>query len=58
LKTLTVKEVAEALNVNYETVLRMIKRGELKATKVGSRIYRITEDELRHYLKVEGGNDV
>ena len=53
MKTLTAKEVADFLKVNYETVLRMIRRGEIKATKIGGKIYRITEEDFKNYMKVE-----
>lgn len=32
-------EVAAELRKNYETVLRLIKRGDLRAVKRGGRIY-------------------
>ncbi|HEY5586696.1 MAG TPA: helix-turn-helix domain-containing protein [Ruminiclostridium sp.] len=47
---MTAYEVAEALKVNYETVLKMIKIGRLKAIKVGS-TYRITRNNYISFLE-------
>jgi excisionase family DNA binding protein len=49
MKVYTVQEVARILRVNPLTVLRLIKRGNLRARKVG-RVYRITEQELSLFL--------
>lgn len=43
---LTVKEAAESLRVHPETILRMIRRGDLPAIKCGT-VYRVAEDDLR-----------
>ncbi len=37
------------LGVTYDTLLRRIKKGELKAFKVGTAV-RITKSELRRYI--------
>lgn len=47
---MTTNEVAKGLNVDYETVLKLIKTGRLKAIKVGSR-YRITKDNYKKFLE-------
>ncbi len=39
-------EAAELLNVTRQTIYNWINRGELKATRYGKRIIRITESEL------------
>ncbi len=47
---MTVKQVAEHLNVNPRTVLRLIERGDLRASKVSSR-WRVDPDDLRDYIE-------
>jgi excisionase family DNA binding protein len=47
-KIYTPSEIAEKLQVNKETVLRKIRKGEMKAFKVG-RLWRITEESLNQY---------
>ena len=47
---LTVAEVAEVMRVSTMTVYRLIRAGELLATRVG-RSYRIWEDDVRSYLQ-------
>jgi excisionase family DNA binding protein len=49
----TAEEVAVMLKLDYKTVLRLIKRGLLKALP-GIRHKRITEEELNRYLDVRG----
>ena len=46
---LTVQEVADAMRVSNMTVYRLIKAGELVATRVG-RSYRIFESDVEDYL--------
>lgn len=53
-KLLTIKEVAEVLNVNPRTVNRMIDRGELPAVKVGNR-WRIKPEDVKDFLKTKEG---
>jgi excisionase family DNA binding protein len=47
---LTVEETAERLGVEYKTVYRLVRSGELPAGKVG-RIYRIREDDLDAFFE-------
>ncbi len=47
---LTVQEVAEQMRVSNMTVYRLIKAGELAATRVG-RSYRLREAEVDKYLR-------
>jgi len=49
----TVREVATMLKVNYRTVLDLISKGKLKATRVGSKIFRVDECELKKYMDRE-----
>ncbi len=48
-RLLTVKEVAETMRVSNMTIYRLIKSGELAATRVG-RGYRIGEGDVEAYL--------
>ena len=48
-RLLTVAEVADVMRVSRMTVYRLIRRGTLKAIRVG-RNYRVSEDDLRRYL--------
>jgi excisionase family DNA binding protein len=47
---LSIKDVAEHLNVGYKTVYRLVRQGEIPAAKVGG-VYRIHRDDLRAYLQ-------
>lgn len=47
---LTVKEVVARLQVSYLTVLRLIKRGKLKASKI-SKSYRIDPADLAAFIQ-------
>jgi len=48
-RLLTVAEVATVMRVSRMTVYRLIRRGQLKAIRVG-RNYRVREDDLSEYL--------
>lgn len=52
MKIYTAQEVAAELQVEYKTVLRLIKRGLLKAVP-GIRHKRITENELKRFLGIQ-----
>lgn len=47
-KIYTASEVADKLKVNKETVMRKLRKGELKGFKVG-RLWRITAESLEEY---------
>lgn len=47
---LTVEQVAELLQVHWQTVLNYIKNGKLRAVKLGKG-YRINKDELNNFIK-------
>ncbi len=49
-KYLTVTEVAERLQVHWQSVLTYIKNGELEAVKLG-RGYRIGEQAIGEFIK-------
>lgn len=44
------KEIAYIFRISYKTVMRLIKKGELIAYKVG-RHYKITQKHLEEYLE-------
>ncbi|HEY8868717.1 MAG TPA: helix-turn-helix domain-containing protein [Candidatus Limnocylindrales bacterium] len=46
---LTTSEVASALRVSSDTILRLIDRGELPALRVSERIYRIPVPAFERY---------
>lgn len=46
---LTVREVAELMRVSSMTVYRLIKSGELQATRVG-RSFRVRDVDIDEYL--------
>jgi len=46
---LTVAEVASMMRVSTMTVYRLIKAGELPATRVG-KSYRLTDEDVDRYL--------
>ena len=46
---LSPEEVAKILALNPRTILRMIERGELPATKVARR-WRVKEIDLQNYI--------
>ena len=50
LRTLTIAQVAERLQVRIRTVYALIKRGELRAIKIG-RVWRIPLKALDNYLE-------
>ena len=47
---LTIQEVAEKLNLHYNTVYSYIRKGELKAVQF-DRVYRVKEKDLQEFLK-------
>ena len=49
-KLLTAKETAEILKVRKNTVYDMIKRGDLKASKLGKQL-RIRQEDLDFYIQ-------
>ena len=51
-KLLTTREALEILRITKPTLLRLIKSGELKATKIGHN-YRILSDDLDRFVRGE-----
>jgi excisionase family DNA binding protein len=56
-RLLTVAEVANVIRVSRMTVYRLIRRGQLKAIRVG-RNYRVREDDLNDYLEAQAVTDL
>lgn len=50
-KIYTPQEVADQLKIKKATIYELIKRGELKASKIGKQI-RISQDQLNEYLQL------
>ncbi len=50
-KFLTTEEVAEYLSVSRATVWRYIRQKKFKATKLTRSTYRVSEKELKKFLK-------
>lgn len=46
---LSIKEVAEQLGVEYKTIYRLIRRGELAAAKIGG-VYRLRPSDVDAYI--------
>jgi len=49
-KLLTLEQAAELLGVDYKTVYRLVRSGQIPAGKVG-RVYRIAPDDLKAYFE-------
>ncbi len=54
MEVLTIDEVATKLKYNRETVLRLIRRGQIKARKLGGQ-WRVKQDDLDTFIN--GGED-
>jgi excisionase family DNA binding protein len=54
-KFMTIKEVAELLKVNKMTLYRAIKKGKIKAVKIG-KDFRITDTEFENFIKRNSTN--
>lgn len=50
LQFLTSKEIAEMLKIHVRTVQLWVSSGELSATWIGKREYRISKKDLREFL--------
>ena len=57
MKMLTPRDVAEVLQVNYETALAFIRYSGIAYIKVGNR-YRVAEEHLNKFLLRQGHKDV
>ena len=50
MKLYNLKEVENLLNLNIQTIRKLIKEGKLKASNVGTH-YIVTEDAIKEFLK-------
>lgn len=48
---LSVEDVSKILNIGQESVRRYIRTGELKSTALGSRILRISQEDLNSFIE-------
>ena len=48
-KFLSLEDVANLLDVNYQLIYRLVRKGELPAVRIG-RVYRVTREDLEDYL--------
>jgi excisionase family DNA binding protein len=46
---LSLEEAAEILGVDYKTVYRLVRRGDLAAGRIG-RVYRLSREDLEQYF--------
>ena len=46
----SIKQTADLLGVHYNTVYRMVRRGELEAYRVG-RIIRISDEDIEEWKR-------
>ena len=53
-RDMTVRQVADLLQVHTESVHRWIREGRLNAYRVGDRILRVTPDALEIFLQERG----
>lgn len=54
---LTAQEVADRLRVSIQTIIRELKSGELKGSKVGNQ-WRIRKSDILKYLSSDGEGKV
>jgi excisionase family DNA binding protein len=47
---LSIKEVANQLGVDYKTIYRLVRKGELSAAKIGG-VYRIRPEDVNDYIE-------
>ncbi|MBE0448983.1 MAG: helix-turn-helix domain-containing protein [Actinobacteria bacterium] len=54
-KLLSLKEVADRLGLNPETIRRWTKSGKLPAVKLGPNTVRVKELDLQEFIESRGG---
>lgn len=51
----SVREAARLLGLHEETIRRAVRKGELKACRLGHRTLRISRTDLESYFRAHGG---
>jgi len=49
-KLLSIEEVAEIFGLEYKTVYRLVRNGEIPSARIG-RVYRVSKSDLAAYLE-------
>ena len=49
-KLLSIEEIAEIMGLEYKSVYRLVRSGELPAARIG-RVYRVSQADLSAYLE-------
>ncbi|MBN2590030.1 MAG: helix-turn-helix domain-containing protein [Sedimentisphaerales bacterium] len=49
-KLLSIEDIAEILGLEYKSIYRLIRSGELPAARIG-RVYRVNEADLASYIE-------
>ena len=47
---MSLEEVADLLGVNYQLIYKLVRSGEIPASRVG-KVYRVSRSDLDHYLE-------
>ena len=53
----SIKDAADYLGVDYKTVYRLVRLGEIPSGRVG-RIYRLRKEDVDAYLELQGAPSV
>lgn len=53
---LTVRQVADKLQVNKQSVYRWLRAGQLAGYRA-NKLWRVAETDLEHFLRQKGNND-
>ena len=54
MKMFTIREISEILHLDIQIVYKKIKRGEIKASRIG-KTYRISEEEVNRIYEGDNG---
>jgi excisionase family DNA binding protein len=53
-KMLSIEDVADILGLEYKSVSRLVKSGQIPAARIG-RVYRISKQDLDQYIELQKG---
>jgi excisionase family DNA binding protein len=56
MKVYSIREVAEILKLHYNTVMKLVFKGDLKHKRIG-RQYRVSEEHLKEYIGLDSGEN-